>query len=178
MNAQALQQAIGYLFPLAISSTNYTLAVDGSGNAAIKLWDNTLGPEPTATQLMAALISGQLASAQIGQQSLILAAYKRARWGTPVSLTVGANIYSFPTDAETQLNVSHYIAANILQQSATTTYPLLDVNGAVQMLNYTQIVALAQAIQSTALAAFSRKSILFAQIAAATTVTAVQALVW
>ena len=178
MTQQTLMQAIGYLYPTAMPNVNYSVSMDASGNASIRLWDNSLGTQPTSDALSVAMSAGQLSSARIYQQAVILTAYKQARWGTPVSLTVGSNVCIFPADAETQLNVSYYIAANILQQAATTTYPLLDVNEAVQMLTYAQLVALAQVIQAATLAAFSKKSALFAQIASATTIAAVQAVDW
>lgn len=178
MNSTQLLNLLSNLFPNAMNVKDFTIAVDSSGNATIATWLVSGVTEPTAAQLSTALASLLLSQAQTAQTNVIYAAYQTARYGTPVSSTVGGVSVSFPTDSDTQGNIMAYIAANVLQQTAATVYPLLDATGALQQLTYTELVSLAQAIQAASLAAFGEKQTLTAQIASASSVSSVQSIVW
>jgi hypothetical protein len=71
-----------------------------------------------------------------------------------------------------------YLAANILQQTAATKYPLLDPINTPQPLTYTGSVSLAQAIQAASLVAFGKKQTLTGQVASASSTAQVVGVAW
>lgn len=185
MTVQQLQAAVASLFPAAKYPGSYTMSVDTSGNATIALWDNTLGAEPTTAQLSAALTAMQLAAAQQTQISTVTSAYEAARFGATVSITSGSNTMTFPTDPTTQTNISGLLqgyiadaARNGSNPKLPTTMPLEDSSKTVQSLTQAQLQDLAVLIVQESVTAFNKYKSLVAQINAATTIPAVQAIVW
>jgi len=172
-----LQQCVQAIYPAAIYPANYSAVVDGSGNATIGLWNNAIGVQPTAAQLTAQLAAMQLAQAQSTQIALLTAAYTTARYGTPVSLVSGATTLSFPTDTLTQSNIMGYLVA-FTSANAPAAMPLQDASEKVQTLTYAQLQSLAQAMATQSMTAWQTVQGLAAQVMAATTVAAVQAVVW
>jgi hypothetical protein len=174
-----LQQCVQAIYPAAIYPANYSATVDTSGNATINLWNNAIGVQPTAAQLTAQLAAMQLAQAQTAQTAVLTAAYTTARYGTPVSLASGspATTLSFPTDTLTQSNIMGYLVA-FTAANAPAQMPLQDASGNVQMLTYAQLQTLAQSMATQSMTAWQTLQGLITQVLAATTVAAVQAIVW
>lgn len=183
MTAAQLQQVIASIYPAAVtaSTSTYTMAVDTSGNATIALWNNTLGTEPTTAQLTAALTALQLAAAQQSQIATLDASYNGNRYGAPVAITSGSTTLTFPTDTATQMNVMGLLAAYGLPNSVavpTGGIPLQDNSGTTQTLTLAQVQQLAGAIANQSISAWQTLDSLQAQVSAATTIAAVQAIVW
>jgi hypothetical protein len=177
MNLKQLQQAVQYLSPSAIYQVSYTVSVDGDGNGTLDVWNSVLGAQPSADQLTTALAAAQLLGAQTMQTAAITAAYQAARYGASVSLTVGSTTLSFPTDPTTQTNIMGYLVA-FTAETAPATMPLLDASGNTQSLTYTQLQTLAQSIASQSITIWQSYTSLCAQIEAATTISALQAITW
>jgi hypothetical protein len=179
MTLTDLQAALAYLYPAASmpGANNWSLATDAQGNASILLWNNTLGTQPTTDQLATALTATQTAAARVTQIATLTASYGKARYGTPVSLTVGSTTLTFPTDTATQTNVTGYLVA-FTATNAPAQMPLQDSSQTVQMLTYAELQTLAQAIANESISAFTTLVNLTAQVDAAATVAAVQAITW
>jgi hypothetical protein len=179
MTTTELQQALAYLFPTAAvpGASNWTLTTDANGNASIVLWNNSLGTQPTIAQLTTALTACQVQQAQTAQNVTLQAAYTKARYGTPVTLTSGSTMLTFPTDTATQTNVMGYLTA-FTSANAPAQMPLQDASETIQMLTFAQLQTLAQTIATESISAYSTLVSLSAQVAAATTVAAVQAVTW
>ncbi len=178
MTLTELQQAILSIYPTAVYPSTYTVAVDTSGNATIALWNNSIGVQPTATQLADALAVLEVKPAQTAQLATLLASYNAQRYGAPVPIVSGTTTWSFPTDTLTQTNVMGYLVAFNAATTPAGGLPLQDVNGTVQMLTYAEMQALALAIGTQSIAAWQKLKTLEAEVMAATTVAAVQAIVW
>lgn len=181
MTLSQLQQAVTYLFPTAVYPTTYTATVDSSGNATIALWNNTLGAQPTTDQLTTALAASQLAQAKTTQNALVTDSYNTARYGTPVSISVSGVTLTFPVDVVTQQNVMGYLCAYGLPNASAMPVggvPLQDASNSVQMLTLPDLQNLAGVIANQSASAWTTMNSLLNQIAAATTVTAAQAIVW
>lgn len=178
MTLAELQQAVAFLFAAAVYGQSYTAAVDASGNATIALWNNALGAQPDATALSTALSGAQLAAAKTAQMETLVSAYSAARYGTPVTVTSGSTTLSFPADQATQMNVSGYLVAYASPNTPPASMPLADVNGVAQSVTYAELQQMAKAIADQSVSAFNQLQTLQAQVAAATTISAVQAVVW
>ncbi len=167
-----------YLFPHAVAGRDFALE-NFSGTLQIVAWNTALlGAQPTQAQLDTAWATVQLTQAKSAQRAVIEQAYFAARYGPPVTVTFGSTAYTFPTDVDTQQNIMGYIAANVTNATGTQTYSLMDASGTVQQLTYAQLELLGQAIQNVSTAAFTKKLTLEGEIAAATTVSGVQSIVW
>jgi hypothetical protein len=178
MTQVELQQAVRQLYPSSIYNVDWTVVVDTSGTATLKLWNNALGPQPTDTELAAALAASQLAVAKATQTSQLLAAYQTEVYNTPVSLTVGSNTYSFPVDDATQTNITKYLSVFAKMTTPPATVPLADANGKPQQLSPADLQALAELILTQSVSAWTKLVQLQAQVAAATTIAAVQGISW
>lgn len=188
MTLDELKQAVQFLRPGAVhtsktdprsrtASPNWKAAVDNSGNAAIDLWNPALGPEPTTEQLTAAIATSDLADAQSAQSAKIAAAYKKAKYQTPITVTVGRNTLSFPTDEVTQMEVLSYLVT-FNAANAPAQMPLEDASGNMQMLTYGEIQAVAKAITASSIAAHKKHNELQAQISAARSRAEIRAITW
>lgn len=179
MTTQQLQTAVNQLVPGAILGTGWTASTDSTGAASITYWNPSLGSQPTEAQLSTALAAAQLRAAKVAQTNSLTAAYKTARYGTPVSITAASGkSLSFPTDMATQDNVTKYLAVMQGMKTKPASVPLVDAGGAVQSLAPSDVQALAEAILSASQAAFTKLMSLQAQVQAATTIADVQAVVW
>jgi hypothetical protein len=176
MTLLQLQQVLAILFPNAAPGS-WQVTTDTFGNASIALWNNSIGAQPTAAQLTAALASVQLQQTQAAQVATLNASYQTARYGTPVTLISGTATLSFPTDVATQTNVTGYLVA-FTATTAPATMPLQDVNGVTQQVTYAQLQTLAASIATQSITAYTTLEGLLAQVGAATTAAAVQAIVW
>jgi hypothetical protein len=183
MTAAQLQQAVASIYPSVTgpSSSTYTVVTDSSGNATISLWNNAQGAQPTAAQLTAAYNTALLNAAQATQLTTITASYNTNRYGAPVSVTSGTTTLTFPTDTLTQTNIIGLLVAYGLpnaQAAPAGGVPLKDASGNVQSLTVAQLQQLAGAIAAQSISAWQTYVSLEAQINAATTVAAVQAITW
>lgn len=185
MTSAQIVQVLKVLYPTALQGNDYTLTVDSSGNAAIALWSTTLGTPPgtppTPAALQAALDSQTLSQAVAAQTATIMAAYNANRYGAPVSISNGTSTLTFPTDALTQQNIAYLLVAFGLPNAVAAPsagMPLEDSSGNVQMLTVPQLQQLAGAIANQSITAWLTLKNLLAQVNAATTVAAVQAVVW
>jgi|GEM_PF-4203765 len=178
MTTQQLQQAVNYIFPTALLGHAWTATTDSTGNASIVYWNAGIGTQPTDTELATALAAVQLSNAKMQQANVIAAAYSTATYATPVSIVVGSNTLSFPTDEATQNNLAKYLAVFAGMSTKPSAVPLADVNGVAQTLTPAQLQTLAEAILSQSAAAWSKLKTLQASITAATTISEVQAVVW
>lgn len=177
MTLANLQQAVAYLFPSSVYSVTWTANTSDSSNVVIALWNGTLGAQPTASQLAAALASSQLQTAQTAQTAILQTAYEGARYGTPLAIVIGTASVQFPTNAATQTNVMGYLTAYSAATSPATV-PLQDATGSVQNLTYAELQSLAAAIADQSIAAWTKLQGLLASVQTATTVAAVGAVTW
>ncbi len=179
MTLQQLQSSIAYLFPSAAPNVSYTTVVDSTGNATIALWNNALGAQPTTAQLTSALATVELAPSKAAQITTLDSSYQTARYNTPVTITSTTKAsWVFPTDASTQTSIMGYLAAFDASDWPSAGLPLQDSSGTVQTTQYADVKAIAQAIANQSVAVWQKLQTLIAQVNAATTVAAVQAIVW
>lgn len=179
MTQTDLQNAVAAIYPNIVYPGSYTIVLDTSGNASIGLWNNSVGPQPTVAQLTAALAQIPLTQAQTAQNAALLTSYNMARYGTTATITpaAGGAALTFPTDPSTQQNIIGYLVA-FNATDAPAQMPLADANNAAQMLTYADIQALAKLIATQSIAVWQTLKSLQAQVATATTIAAVQAVVW
>jgi hypothetical protein len=179
MTSNDLQAAIAYIYPAVKYPGSYTMVVDVTNNATIGLWDNTVGIQPTVDQLAAASLALQLNPAKLTQIATLETAYATARYGTPVTITSAASAsLTFPTDTYTQSNVIGYLVAYDATDWPSTNVPLQDASGAIQMLAFADMKLLAKTIADSSMTVWQHLMTLLGQVEAATTVAAVQAIVW
>lgn len=180
MTLSDLQSAVTYLFPTAVYGQNYTAAVDAQGNATINLWSNALGMQPTPDALATALNDSVLDAARTSQIATLTSSYQGNRWGANVTIPAetGGTRLAFPLDPATQSNVMGYLVAYQAPNQPPKTMPLLDASGVVQQLTYSQLSLLAGIIADRAIAAFTQYQDLVTQVKAATTVAAIEAVMW
>lgn len=179
MTLSDLQSAVTYLFPTAVYGQNYTAAVDAQGNATINLWSNALGAQPTPDALVTALNDSVLDAARTSQIATLTSSYQGERWGCNVTIPeTGGTRLAFPLDPATQSNVMGYLVAYQAPNQPPKTMPLLDASGMVQQLTYRQLSLLAGIIADRSIAAFTQYQSLLAQVNAAATVAAIEAVTW
>ena len=179
MTNKDLQAAIGYLYLAVKYPGSYTMVVDVNGNATIGLWDNTLGTQPTTDQLAAASLTLQLSPAKLAQTAVLEAAYNKARYGAPVTITASSGTsVTFPTDSATQFNVVGYRSAYDQTDWPADGVPLQDATGAVPLLTCADMKTLAKTIAEQSRLAWVTMMGLVTQVNAATTLDAVNAVNW
>ncbi len=181
MNQIQLLNVLSILFPGSMRVRDYTVVVDGSGNATIALWNNTIGAQPTADQLAAELAALQLQQAQAAQTAIIAQASAMAQSTGFTSSALGTP-YSYPSAARTRPICA--LAAHIhCSLAIPVTGPL---SSGVQPLPVwaplSHTPRLSPTSRTNAQAAImtqkSKQNTLTQQINAATTIAAVQAIVW
>ena len=120
---------------------------------------------PTAAQL--------LATAQSTQTALLMSAFQSA-----IAAPVSYMSTTFLADPESQMILAH--ALTIYNQAGATPsgFYFLDANNNEVVMTLPQLQGLGQAVSAQYLTAFQRRVTLQKQIAAATTIADVQALVW
>lgn len=173
MNQAQLISVIANLFPTAILNSDYTIAIDSSGNATIKLWNNALGTQPTSALLTTTLATLQLQQAQQSQLATLGAAYQAA-----VATPVPYMSTSFPNDAVHQQLLARAAQAYNIANAVPTDFYVPDVNNKPVPMTLAELNGLVSAIAAQEYAAFVKYGTLQAQVAAATTVAGVQAIVW
>lgn len=174
MNQSELVSSIQALYPNALRNSGYTVSVDSSGNATIALWANSIGSQPTTAQLTAALATLQLTQAQTAQVAVIEAAFQVAAYETPVSYL--GNTYW--CDSQSQFMLLGAAFGYGLAGAVPSGFTWWSSTGVAVPFTLSQLQGLATTVLGAFQQNFSKRKALLAQIAAATSVTAVQAVVW
>lgn len=173
MNAFLLQQVMTALFPGAVYQSDWTMAVDSAGNATIRTWNNALGAQPTTAELTA-----QLTALLLGQAKLAQAATLQAAFAAAVASPVTYMSASFANDPAHQQLLSRATQAFTLANAVPSGFFVPDVNSVPVTMTLAQLQGLVQAIATQEWAAFTKWITLQKAVATATTVAAVQAVVW
>ena len=171
-----------YLFPTAIPKTDFLYNLHNDTWSLVKWNTAKLGPQPTLAQLEAAWPVAQLQAAQATQRTLINASCIAAMTGGFQSSALGtANTY--PSTLTDQHNLSGSVIASLLPNlpsTWTTPFWCQDSTGAWSLVQHTsaQIQQVGIDGKSWITAQQEKLASLNAQIDAAGTVSAVQAVVW
>jgi hypothetical protein len=176
------KQTISYLFPAALYGTDYTLYFPlGASVPQIKNWNTgKLGGEPSTDVLQQAWDSVLVQQARVVQLALIAAASQSAQTAGFVSSALG-NPYTYPSGIADQANLTAVIVGSLLPGSgATHLFWCKSAAGVENFVAHT--AAQIQQVGLDGLAAImawkSKQLTLSAEIQAATTIAAVQAIVW
>ncbi len=174
MNSTQLVQVLQVLFPAMLQGANgYTIAVDSSGNASILLWNNALGVQPTVAQLTAELAALQLAQAKQAQLAILGAAYQAAM-SAPISY-MGT---TFANDPAHQQVLSRAVQAFTLAGAVPSGFFVPDINNVKVSMTLAQLQGMVPVVSAAEWAATQTWVSVQEQVAAATTISAVQAVVW
>lgn len=177
-----LPTIISALYPVSRNLTNYTVGIVG-GAQSITYWDTSaLGPQPTQSQLDAAWPAVELATAQKSQIETISAGCSAAITGGFSSSALGA-AYTYPSKPTDQLNLLGSQSASLspnLPTGWTAPFWCCDANGVWDIRPHTptQIQQVFTDGVARKLACIEQNKSLANQVMAATTVAAVQAIVW
>jgi len=165
--------AISKLFPATQYLVDYTVQVT-DGVAAILTWDSSLGVQPTTSEIQSALADIKLSGYKSIQSGLIQAAYQNAAYNTPIAY-MGT---TFWTDSDSQFKVLGAAWGYGKAGAVPDGFAWWDATGTAVPMTLAQIEGLAQATLAEVEAAFVKRKSLLVAIAAATTIAAVQAVVW
>lgn len=161
------------LYPTAIPLTDFTVSQLWNQPPAIAKWNTAkLGTQPTTAQLEAAWPAVQLQTAQTQQRATIKQSFTNA---------ANANV----TDSngvtweggESSGN-SIFLGCHLAQQAGATTITLYDAAKAPHTMTIAEGMGVAALIGAAYQTALGTKNSLYTQITAATSVSAVQAIVW
>ena len=173
---------VPYLSPSARSVQDYTIGLV-NGAQIITYWNTTkLGQQPTLTQLEAAWPAAQLQAAQTAQRALINASCIAAMTGGFQSSALGAP-YTYPSTLTDQHNLSGSVVASLLPNlpsTWTTPFWCKNSSGVWAMVEHTAAQIQQVGIDGKAwiTTCQQQKASLDARINAATTVSAVQSVLW
>ena len=177
---------LSYLYPgitfLPISG-DCRIVVDGFGNTTIQNWNTAkLGTQPTLTQLEAAWGAAQLAQARASQTTLLRGNCDAAITGGFVSSALGA-AHTYPSTLIDQHNLASSVVASLLPNLPsgwTTKFWVMDSTGAWSLAPHTAAQIQQAGLDGKAWVTAQQEKLasLNAQIDAATTVSAVQAIIW
>ena len=174
MTSVQLVQVLQVLFPAALQGVNgYTLTVDASGNASILLWNNALGTQPTAAQLTAELAALQLKQSQEAQIAALSASYTANGYADVAYMNT-----TFPCGSSQLLLLSCTLVQAGTPQGLPSGFQWWDANGKGVSMTLAQLQGLGNAIFAQVYAAYAKLQGLIAEVEAATTIAAVQAVVW
>lgn len=176
---------LSYLFPGIVLSPlgGDCQIVCRSTGTTIQNWNTPkLGPQPTLAQLEAAWPAAQLQAAKTTQRAIVNASCVAAMTGGFQSSALGS-AYTYPSTMTDQHNLSGSVLASLLPNLSstwTTSFWVMDSTSAWSFAPHT-----AAQIQQAGLdgkawitTCQQKKTSLDAQIDAATTVSAVQSVVW
>lgn len=165
-----------HMYPNADSIADYGTQDDGDG-PRIAYWNETkLGPQPTSTQLAA----GEIDTAKAVRRGDMASECKRAIEAGHPSLVLGAS-HTYPTTKQDQGNLDALVLkARIHGTTQIYKFWCADPNGVWARRAHTaqQITDLGTEIANHVIAQQDRYETTLAEINAATTVTAVEAVVW
>ena len=165
-------QTIKYLFPSAIVELDFSVLIHGSVTTITKWNTAKLGPQPTQTQLEAAWPAVQLQTAQTQQRALIKQSFTAAA-NANVTDSAG-NVW----EGGMASGNSIFLACQLAQQVGQTSITLFDASKAPHSMTVAEGMAVAALIGVAYQKALGTKNSLYAQINAATTVSAVQSVLW
>jgi hypothetical protein len=170
---------VDYMFPAAVPLVDFSIAKAWGKPEEIISWNTAkLGAQPTLTQLEAAWPAAQLQSMQAAQNALNHASYQLAIQG-PVSFTSAGGITAmYQADPQSIANLQSVILGFQLKQATPSGFYWRAANNTNTPFTYADLLGLAQAMAEPAAAAWAKMQSLKAQVAAATTVTAVSDIVW
>jgi hypothetical protein len=141
----------------------------------------TVAPNPTAFTWDGTTISRKpdtLAQAQSAQNALNHASYQLAIQG-PVSFTSAGGITAmYQANPQSIANLQSVILGFQLKQATPSGFYWRAANNTNTPFTYADLLGLAQAMAEPAAAAWAKMQSLKAQVAAATTVAEVQAVIW
>ena len=152
---------------IALSDTDWQAALSGGGYSVIK------GKLVSPT---AAII---LAGAQAQQNSKVQSSYDSAIAQTAVSFTTAAGVTgSFQADSNSVSNLQASIAAYSATQTVPTGFYWVAADNSQVPFGFLDLIGLANSMMTTGWAAFQKLQTLKSEVRAATTLAAVQAVVW
>lgn len=147
--------------PAAYVLNAETVSVTGPEGKTIEQTQYTLTAAPLSLQ-----------AAKLQQSSLIRQAFDSAQ-NAPVTDSNG-NVWNGGFDSALKING----AVQLAQIAGSTSITLYDINNVPHQMTIAQAQAVAMAVGAAYQAAFARKQSLLTQIAAAASVSAVQAITW
>jgi len=166
-------QTIQYLYPPAIALADYSCATLGDGTQQIVKWNTAkLGPQPSEAQLEAAWPAAQLQQAKTTQRALIKSSFIAA---STANVTDSNGIV---WEGGMQSGNSIFLGCQLAQQAGQSTITLYDASKAPHSMTIAEGMGVAALIGGEYQTALATKNGLYAQIDAAGTVAAVQAVVW
>ncbi len=174
---------IKYLFPEATPIADYALAVPLTGKPEITVWNTgKLGPQPTVAQLEAAWPAAQLQAVQTIQKAIVTKSCVSAMTGGFLSSALGS-ARTYPSTLTDQHNLSGSVIASLLPNLPsgwTTSFWCMDSTGAWAFTPHTaaQIQQVGMDGKAWITAQQEKLASLNAQIEVATTVSAVQSVIW
>ena len=165
------------MFPTLVANVDYKLQDEGSG-AFIAAWNNTTTAQPTATAISNATAGATLWAAQVTQIGILAGDYLNAI-SQPVSFTTAAGVVK--TYQADKVSVQNLIEMTLTftKAGATPTGFYWVAQDSTQVpFAFADLQNLAAAIGAPGVVAYQHLQTLKADVLAATTVTAVQAVVW
>jgi len=164
--------AIQYMFPDAIVEVDFSVLIHGTTISITKWNVAKLGPQPTLAQLEAAWPAAQLQQAKTTQRALIKSSFLAA---STANVTDSNGIV---WEGGVQSGNSIFLGCQLAHQAGQTTITLYDASKAPHSMTIAEGMRVAALIGTAYQQALATKNSLYAQINAATTVAAVQAVVW
>jgi Domain of unknown function (DUF4376) len=165
--------AVLSLYPQLVPGPDFTIVPATGGGTAIGAWTTTVAPQPTVDQLTAASNALDRGAAQSAQIQKLSVPYQAALQ-VPVSY-MGT---TFEADLSSQTIVAHAMLVYSTEGATPSGFYFVDSNNNQVPMTLTQLQGLGSAIAASYLLTFQKWTALKAQVLAATTVTAVQAVVW
>jgi hypothetical protein len=177
-----LLNILSILFPGSLYPRDYTFAEDSAGNASIALWNTTLGIQPTTGQLLAELAKMQLQQAQTVQIAAIATASSTAQTTGFTSSALGS-AYTYPSGLQDQSNLCACCTYSLFPGNAsdwTVEFWCSTSAGVGAFVAHTaaQIQQVGRDAQASIMTQKAKQNTLTQQIIAATSIDAVQAVVW
>lgn len=173
MNQHDIVAALQSLIPSLQVGIDYTTN-NTTPDASIVLWNNANGTQPTTDQLQAALDAIQIVGYRTMQTTAINNSFQTATYGTPIAY-MGT---TFWTDADSQTLLLGASSAMTLAGAVPSGFAWWDTTSTPVPMTLAELQGLFQAVVAMINVNFIKKKTLLAQITAATTIAAVQAVIW
>lgn len=173
MTQNDIVAAMQSLFPTLQVGIDYTTN-NNNDVGSIALWNNANGTQPTTDQLQAVLDGIQLVGYKTVQSNTVTASFQNATYNTPIAY-MGT---TFWTDQDSQTLLLGATVGYTQAGAVPAGFQWWDATGTPVAMTLAQLQGLYQATVAMINVNFTKKKNLLAQIAAATTVAAVQAITW
>ena len=173
MNQNDVVAAMAVLYPTLQVGIDYTTN-NNNGVGSLALWNPVNGTPPTTDQLQTALDGIQLTGYKTLQSQAIENSFQTATYATPIAY-MGT---TFWTDSNSQTLLLGASSAMTMDGAVPSGFAWWDTTGSPIEMTLAQLQGLLQAVVAMINTNFVKKKALLVQIAAATTATAVQAIVW